>query len=308
MLAGCAADPFRPLPAGAFGTPIELRAAPFFPQDEYQCGPAALATVLGSSGVSVLPDDLVSQVYVPTRRGSFQAEMMAASREHGRLPYVISPALSALLAEVEGGRPVLVLQNLGVNFMPAWHYAVVVGFSRERSELILRSGTDRRRVTGASVFARTWQRSGNWGMVALRPGELPQAPDRERYLKAAAAAEAAGHLDLATPAYAAATARWPGSAFAYLGLGNVAYGRGEFEAAEEWYRKALGLDPGDAAILNNLASALLKQGRCSEAARLLRPAAGQPTPDSRLAAALADTRAELATCPQPQRDHQPPRF
>ena len=42
---------------------LELRDTPFFPQEEYQCGPAALATVLAASGVAVSPDDLTGKVY-----------------------------------------------------------------------------------------------------------------------------------------------------------------------------------------------------------------------------------------------------
>src|SRR5262245_53071971 len=63
----------------------ELKSVPFFPQTEYQCGPAALATVLANAKVKVKPDDLVSQVYVPERRGSFQVEMLAAARRHGMI-------------------------------------------------------------------------------------------------------------------------------------------------------------------------------------------------------------------------------
>ena len=44
------------------GLPLrtELAQVPFFPQDEYQCGPAALATVLASAGAKVTPDWLMS--------------------------------------------------------------------------------------------------------------------------------------------------------------------------------------------------------------------------------------------------------
>ena len=275
---------------------MELEQTPFFPQDEYQCGPAALATVLAGTGVPVTADALVPLVYVPGRRGSFQAEIVAATRAHDRLPYLIAPEFAALLAEVESGRPVLVLQNLALARFPAWHYAVVVGFSREAGEVILRSGTDRRRVTPASLFARTWERGGNWAMVALEPGELPARPDRDRYLQAAAAAEAADRLDLAAPAYASAARRWPGSAIAWLGMGTAAYHRGELADAERHYRRALELAPGSAAALNNLATAVLEQGRCEEAARLVDTAVGPPGADAGLAAALAGTRAEIAAC------------
>ncbi len=295
LLAGCAANPFDALPPGEHAAAVELRDTPFFPQDAYQCGPAALATVLAATGAPVTADELVPLVYVPGRRGSFQAEILAAARRHDRLPYVIAPGFEALLAEVEAGRPVLVLQNLGVALIPTWHYAVVVGFSPEDGKVILRSGTDRRRVTPAGVFARTWERSGNWGMVALEPGELPGAPDRDRYLQAAAAAEGAGRFDLAAPAYVAATQEWPGSAIAWLGRGNAAYHRGELAQAERGYRRALELEPGNVAARNNLATAVLEQGRCAEAARLVE-AAGDAAADTPLAAALAATRADIAAC------------
>lgn len=72
---------------------IELVQTPFYPQSRYQCGPAALATVLNHAGVDVGPVDLVGQVYAPSRRGTFQVEMLAATRRHGRLAYVIPPDL-----------------------------------------------------------------------------------------------------------------------------------------------------------------------------------------------------------------------
>ncbi len=296
LLAGCAANPFDALPPGAHPAAVELTDTPFFPQEDYQCGPAALATVLHATEVRVAPDDLVSMVYVPGRRGSFQAEIVAATRLHDRLPYVIAPEFSALLAEVASGHPVLVLQNLGVAYLPAWHYAVVIGFAADTAEVILRSGTDRRRIMPAGLFARTWERSGNWGMVALRPGELPGHPDRGRYLEAAAAAEAAGRFDLAAPAYAQAAAQWPGSAIAWLGLGNAAYHGGELPAAERSYRRALELRPADVAARNNLATVLVEQGRCGEAARLLDGDDAAPPADTALAVALAATRAEVAAC------------
>src|SRR5437868_6842253 len=54
---------------------VELKEVPFFPQDEYQCGPAALATVLNTFGVKVTPEELVPEVYLPARKGSLQAGM-----------------------------------------------------------------------------------------------------------------------------------------------------------------------------------------------------------------------------------------
>ena len=60
---------------------------PFFPQEKFQCGPAALAGVLAASGVEVSPEALVSEVYIPARQGSLQIEMKAAARRAGRIAY-----------------------------------------------------------------------------------------------------------------------------------------------------------------------------------------------------------------------------
>ena len=100
---------------------------PFFPQTDYQCGPAALATILTYSGAPAKPDDLVSQVYLPSRQGSLQIEMLAAPRRWGRVPYALAPRYQDLLREIAAGNPVLVLQDVGPMWTQ-WHYAVVYGF------------------------------------------------------------------------------------------------------------------------------------------------------------------------------------
>ena len=65
---------------------VQLSSVPFYPQEAYQCGPAALAGVLGAAGVAATPSSLAPQVYLPGRQGSLQLELMAASRRAGRIP------------------------------------------------------------------------------------------------------------------------------------------------------------------------------------------------------------------------------
>ena len=143
----------------------QVDGVPFFPQDEYQCGPAALATVLAFTGVPVTPEPLVSQVYVPARRGSLQLEMLAAARRHGRVSYVLAPRYGDLLREVAAGNPVLVLQDVGA-LAQQWHYAVVNGFDYPSGTVYLRSGTVAKLEMPFTAFERTWMKSGYWAMVA----------------------------------------------------------------------------------------------------------------------------------------------
>ena len=81
-LSGCAAIPEHvgELPADAS---LDLDGTPFFPQERFQCGPAALTTVLVASGADVSLDAVVDQVYLPGREGSLQIELTAAARQIG---------------------------------------------------------------------------------------------------------------------------------------------------------------------------------------------------------------------------------
>ena len=268
LLVGCA-GPARlaQLPA-ELPERVELTATPFHPQTEHQCGPAALATVLGAAGRNTDPAALATEVYLPGRQGSLQPELAAAARARGLLAYETGPSLSELLAQVAAGRPVLVLQQLGAGPWPYWHYAVVIGYDTASGTVLLRSGTDRRQAQRASLFAATWDRGGNWGLVLLEPGTMPAQPDPVRYMSAAAALEAAGNPVAANAAYAAAARLWPKAPLPRLGLGNLAAAAGDWAEAERWYRAVLADDPTQAAALNNRAEAMVRLG-CPDAARRL---------------------------------------
>ncbi len=258
--------------ADEFGQRTELADVPFFPQEAYQCGPAAAATVLAAAGASVTAEVLVAQVYVPERRGSLQLGLVAAVRRHGYVPYVLDPQLADLLKEVAAGHPVLVLQNLALNWYPKWHYAVVVGFDLEKRHLVLRSGQHRRHVTPLALFERTWRRGAYWAMVALSPAELPTTAKESRYIETVSALERNGHARAAAAAYQTALTRWPESYLAWIGLGNSRYALADPAGAESAYRQAIRYRPQAASAHNNLALVLAQQGRLPEAEAAARTA------------------------------------
>ncbi len=242
------------------GGRIELHDTPFFPQTAYQCGPAALATVLNATGAVVSPQALTGQVYVPAKKGSLQVEMLAATRRAGRIPYRIEPSLSALRAELDANRPVLVLQNLGLRALPVWHYAVVIGMDPADDTLILRSGTRRRERTQAHDFLRSWRLAEHWAVVVLRPGELPARAAATRLLAATATAEPLLSTDARRLAYHAALDRWPMNTTARFGYALALHATGELTAAERQYRRIIARQPRHAAALNNLAEVQADRG------------------------------------------------
>lgn len=286
-LFGCASAP--QLPAGlAVG---ELTTVPFFPQTEYQCGPAALATVLKHAGADVDANALAPEVYAPGLHGSLQPELLGAARRHGFIPYVIEPDARALTAELAARRPVLVLQNLGVQRVPVWHYAVVVGLGD--NEVVLRSGTQERRVEDGSRFLREWQRGSNWAFVALKPGELPATENAGGYVRALAGAEAMLGAAAAEQSYRAALGRWPGDELVLFASAGQRYAAGDLVEATALYRRLLAGAPGNAAARNNLANVLAKRGCHAQALSEARAALAALAPTDELGAAVRDTVAEL---------------
>lgn len=300
VLGGCTSGGHRleTVDAGRYPVRVELIDTPFFPQRDYQCGPAALATVLAASEVPVTADALVPEVFLPGRQGSLQSELVAATRARDRLPYVLPPRLDALLAQLAAGHPVLVMQKLGAGPWPGWHYAVLVGYDAYTERLLLRSGLEPRLEVSVARFETTWDRAGRWAMVALRPGELPAEPELLRYLEAAAGLEAVGRLDAADRAYQAAVREWPQEPLPRLGLANLAYARGDFREAERSLRAAIAQAPQDVAARNNRAEVLLQLG-CPASARREIEAARALATGGPHAAAVAASAARIATVQGP---------
>lgn len=265
VLGGCASIPDQVRQLDDAAAYVELANTPFHSQERYQCGPAALLTALQASGAAATLGEIVAKVYLPGRKGSLQAEMIAATRTSDRVPYRLEGTLAAILAELDAGRPVVVLQNLGINMYPRWHYAVVVGIDPLKDEVILRSGTDKRRVTRTKTFLYTWRRSNYWAFVALRPGELPANLNQGRYFEAVAGLEQVGRNESAAAAWQAALEKWPGNPVALFGFANVRYAQANWQGAVDVYRQLLAGETDMPAARNNLAMALLELGRYRQA-------------------------------------------
>ena len=266
-LAGCAAPQTRALlertPADIART-VELTATPFYPQTEFQCGPAALATVLAAAGLQATPEELAIQVFLPARAGTLQVEMLGGARRQGAVATRLPGHLEALLREVNAGKPVVVLQNLGLAWSPVWHYAVVVGYDLDAEEVLLRSGRIRREVMALSTFEHTWMRAGAWAFVATLPGQWPVTASEAAVVEAGIGFERVAPPGQSVLAYRSGLTRWQNNLPLAMGLGNSLHAAGDKAGAAKVFRAAATRHRSAAAWVN-LATTLLEMGEAAEA-------------------------------------------
>jgi tetratricopeptide (TPR) repeat protein len=264
FLGGCATSPqTRLLLDNPPDIPVkvELTEVPFFPQQKYHCGPSSLASIVNFRGTPVEPEQIAQMIYVPELKGSLQIEVEAAVRRFEMLPVQLDGKLESLLRELAAGNPIFVLQNLGLDSIPVWHYEVVVGYDLNAGVVILRSGVHARVLRPFALFEKTWQRADHWALAIVSVDTVPATAGADAYLDSVIGMEQVDRIETANRAYMTAVSRWPENLLAHTGLGNAAYAMGEYVAAEKAYRSALMIDPQKAEVWNNLAYALAQLGQ-----------------------------------------------
>ena len=276
-LGGCISLPqseaLRANPPAGLPARVELTQVPFHQQDDFLCGPAALAMVFNAAGVPAASVESVTpMVYLPGRQGSLQAEMLGATRRTGLVAYPLAPQFEDLLRELAAGTPVVVLLNLSLKLLPVWHYAVIVGYDLDKREVIVRSAKRARDEWSFAFLEFFWRESDYWSMLALAPGRLPASAREAEFAAAVAALEQAGRRLEARESYRALLARWPENLVGLVGLGNVEYNLQDMAAAERAFRLASAAHPQSGIAWNNLAHALALLGRLAEAESAARTA------------------------------------
>ncbi len=273
----------------------ELSATPFFAQTAYHCGPAALATALAAVGIPADPVRIAEQVFLPARQGTLQTEMIAGARRQGAVATRIAPTLEAALREVHAGNVVVVLLNLGLKWLPAWHYAVLVGYDLDAGEVLLRSGATFRAAMAMRTFEHTWARSGSWAFAALPPGRWPVSAPSASVIEAALGFERVAAPARAVDTYRSAIERAGPQLTLQMGLGNSLHAAGDSVAAVAVFRNTA-MAHRSAAAWINLALLLRASGDTAGARHAAREAgllgdAAWAEPAQALQDELADTNA-----------------
>ncbi|MDA8229970.1 MAG: PA2778 family cysteine peptidase [Magnetospirillum sp.] len=208
---------------------------PFYAQNGFRCGPAAMATMLAWSGVTAEPATLEGRFYNAPKDP--RTILVDTAQRFGRLAYPVS-GTRAMHAELAAGHPVLILENLGVAGEPLWNCAVAVGYRDGGAVFLINGGDQPARPMSRGLLDRLWSDTERWGLVVLRPGEMPATARERPMVEAANGLARVGHHWEAVVSYDTVLSRWPSDADALLGLGASLYLLGDTRGAADAYRSA----------------------------------------------------------------------
>ena len=238
---------------------MERQDLPTILQEPDYCGPAALAMALGQAGKHITQDDVAQKVFLPSRSGSLQTDMLAGARQYGFVPFLLDGQLSSLLAETSAGRSPVALLNLGLDWAPRWHYVVILGYDLDRADILLRSGTNAQEVMPLRTFEYTWARAKHWAMVVAAPGVIPHGVTAEQAEQAALGFERVNPPQAASVVWQSVNRQWPQRSLPYFGLGNALLASGQAQQALKPFEQAASQFDSPAAW-NNLAQTRLNLG------------------------------------------------
>ncbi len=278
----------------------QIAKVPFYPQQQYFCGPTTIAEVVNFYGRSLAPEQIAPQTFIPELEGTLQIEMTAATRQLGMVAYAERGSLLQLLRLVADDIPVIVLQNNSVDWLPRWHYAVVIGYDLPNQQIVLHSGVTAEYRLDLATFERTWQR-GNYWLLAILPPERSSAQLKPFvYTKSAQDLLDTQQIASGVTALVTATEQWPNYWLPYFLLGNYYY-QNEPKTAAYWFELGQKHATQEVAYLNNHAMLQSQLGCNAKAEALINAAlAIKPTDVNLLDSQAKIKKAATAnsTCPE----------
>jgi ABC-type bacteriocin/lantibiotic exporter with double-glycine peptidase domain len=180
LLSACYAGSARsvsPSQASALAADPSWIVAPDVPfvaqQSDEDCGPAALAMVLGRFSVPVTLADVTS-AEPPTEGGVRAGDLRDFARAQGLEAFVVAGTFDDLFAELGRGHPVLVgLAKPMTGGRALGHYEVVVAINRRARQLLTLDPARGLRENSLEGFAREWAPTGRVTLIAFRPPRHP---------------------------------------------------------------------------------------------------------------------------------------
>lgn len=162
-VAGC-----RTLPEQLPADVTMIHQVPFFEQEDFQCGPAALATVINYWFIKTKRDGRITvesitrDIYSKAARGVLGVDLELYARKHGFDAVQLNATMEDIRAAIDNGVPVIVLVDFGKGPFHQNHFMVAKGYYRDG--MIFNSGRRENYLMTGEAFARIWKRASYWAL------------------------------------------------------------------------------------------------------------------------------------------------
>ncbi|MGQ9645914.1 MAG: C39 family peptidase [Thermodesulfobacteriota bacterium] len=139
---------------------------PFYPQEEFRCGPASLAEILNYWNVNISPEEIASEIYSQSARGTLNIDMVLYAEKRGLRAKQYRGSLEDIRDRIDSGYPLIVLVDEGFLLYQRNHFMVVIGYGK--GGIIAHSGREPSKFIPFGDFLRSWKRTGFWTLLITR--------------------------------------------------------------------------------------------------------------------------------------------
>ncbi len=161
LLAACSS-----VPAVARQDGTVIGNVPFYPQEDYQCGPASLAGVLNYEGLGTTPEKIAEDIFSRSAGGTLTLDMVLYAQRNGFSAQEYSGSMEDLREKINAGQPLLVMVDYGFLAWQANHFMVVVGY--DNRGIIANSGRKEHQFIENDTFQRIWRKAGFWSLLVKK--------------------------------------------------------------------------------------------------------------------------------------------
>ena len=133
---------------------------PFHSQEEFQCGPASLAGVLNHWSINVSPEEIASEIYSKSARGTLNIDMVLYVEKIGLKARQYRGSFEDIKTKIDSGYPLIVLVDEGFLIYQKNHFMVVIGYGAEG--ILANSGRKQGKFFPIKEFLRSWERTKFW--------------------------------------------------------------------------------------------------------------------------------------------------
>ncbi|HXZ37454.1 MAG TPA: C39 family peptidase [Thermodesulfobacteriota bacterium] len=144
-----------------------IEGVPFFPQEQFQCGPASLAGVLNYYGLRITPAEIAAEVFSRSARGTLDMDMVFYAQRKGMKAEQYAGSLEDLQGSIDSRRPLIVLIDQGFWVYQNHHFMVVVGY--DKGGIVVNSGKEENKFISLDSFLKTWEKTKFWTLRITPP-------------------------------------------------------------------------------------------------------------------------------------------